>query len=299
MLRAGAACLDITPPLGTPLRGFFHERRARAVHDPLYVRSLALEQDGAGIVMAICDLIGVRRAYLDRARARIAETVGLSPERVLIACTHTHTGPVLKQSLVGAYIMPPDQQARVVEYTAELQGKVVAVIGNALKDLAPARPAFGSGAAHFGVNRRQITPKGVSIGDAPQGPSRPGRARAARRITAGRVARSTLQLRLPQHDADGRALPAERRLRGLRATCVGAGAERPCSREGVLFLLAEEAVMHQVNVEEPVSQLSALIHAAVSGEEVVFTENDQPVVKLVPLTHERPQPKFGSARGMI
>lgn len=93
MLRAGAACLDITPPLGTPLRGFFHERRARAVHDPLYVRSLALEQDGAGIVMAICDLIGVRRAYLDRARARIAETVGLSPERVLIACTHTHTGP--------------------------------------------------------------------------------------------------------------------------------------------------------------------------------------------------------------
>lgn len=93
MLLAGAACLDITPPLGTPLRGFFHERRARAVHDPLYVRSLALEQDGAGIAIAICDLIGVRRTYLDRAKARIAETVGLAPERVLIACTHTHTGP--------------------------------------------------------------------------------------------------------------------------------------------------------------------------------------------------------------
>jgi neutral ceramidase len=93
MLRAGAACLDITPPLGAPLRGFFHERRARAVHDPLYVRSLALEQDGAGIAIAICDLIGVRRAYLDRARARITEMLGLAPEQVLIACTHTHTGP--------------------------------------------------------------------------------------------------------------------------------------------------------------------------------------------------------------
>lgn len=264
------------------------------------MKAFALEDEKKNrVVIVTSDLLGFPRELSEFVAAEVQKRHGLGREQLLFTSSHTHTGPVLKQSLVGAYIMPPDQQARVVEYTAELQDKVVAVIGNALKDLAPARPAFGSGAAHFGVNRRQITPKGVSIGDAPQGPSRPGRARAARRITAGRVARSTLQLRLPQHDADGRALPAERRLRGLRATCVGAGAERPCSREGVLFLLAEEAVMHQVNVEEPVSQLSALIHAAVSGEEVVFTENDQPVVKLVPLTHERPQPKFGSARGMI
>jgi hypothetical protein len=40
----------------------------------------------------VCDLIGVKRAALDRAKDRIAETVGLSPERVLICCTHTHTG---------------------------------------------------------------------------------------------------------------------------------------------------------------------------------------------------------------
>src|SRR2546426_151538 len=30
-MRAGAACLDITPPLGTPLPRLFHERRADAV----------------------------------------------------------------------------------------------------------------------------------------------------------------------------------------------------------------------------------------------------------------------------
>ncbi|MBI3974206.1 MAG: hypothetical protein HY332_23255 [Chloroflexi bacterium] len=96
MLKAGAACLDITPPLGASLRGFFNERRASAVHDPLYVRAIALEQDGGdggGIAVAVCDLVGVARTYLDRAKARIAETTGLSPVRVLIACTHTHTGP--------------------------------------------------------------------------------------------------------------------------------------------------------------------------------------------------------------
>src|SRR2546428_1427884 len=92
MLNAGAPGLDITPPLGTLIPGYFHERRAGAVHDPLFVRAFALENGGSRIAVAVCDLIGVKRAYLDRAKARIAETSGLTPEQVLISCTHTHTG---------------------------------------------------------------------------------------------------------------------------------------------------------------------------------------------------------------
>jgi len=93
MLTAGVSCLDITPPLGIKLRGYFEERVATTVHDPLQVRSFAVEQDGAAAVIAICDIIGIARPYLDRAKARIAETTELRPEQVLIACTHTHTGP--------------------------------------------------------------------------------------------------------------------------------------------------------------------------------------------------------------
>ena len=59
MLRAGVACLDITPPLGTNLRGYFEERTATAVHDPLHVRAFALEQGGEGIAVAICDIIAI------------------------------------------------------------------------------------------------------------------------------------------------------------------------------------------------------------------------------------------------
>ncbi len=92
MLNGGAISLDITPPLGTLIPGLFHERRAEAVHDPLNVRSFVLERAGVGIAIVVCDLIGVARAYLDAAKARIAETTPLAPERVLICCTHTHTG---------------------------------------------------------------------------------------------------------------------------------------------------------------------------------------------------------------
>jgi hypothetical protein len=72
--------------------GLFHERRAEFIHDPLHVRSFALERSGTGIAVAVCDLIGVKRIYLDRAKEKIADTIGLAPSHVLICCTHTHTG---------------------------------------------------------------------------------------------------------------------------------------------------------------------------------------------------------------
>jgi len=93
MLKAGVSCLDITPPLGTRMRGYFEERTASTVHDPLHVRSFALEDSGAAVAVAVCDVIGIDRKYLDQAKGRIGETTGLRPDHVLIACTHTHTGP--------------------------------------------------------------------------------------------------------------------------------------------------------------------------------------------------------------
>lgn len=87
-LRAGAACVDATPTLGMAMR---NDRRAVGVHDPLHVRAFALERDGSGLALAVCDNLGVKRSHLDRAKARIAEATGLDPSRVMISCTHTHT----------------------------------------------------------------------------------------------------------------------------------------------------------------------------------------------------------------
>jgi len=92
MIKAGAAILDITPPLGTLIPGLFHERRAEVINDPLHVRSFVLEGDTTGIAVVVCDLIGVKRTYLDRAKEKIKDAIGLSPSQVLICCTHTHTG---------------------------------------------------------------------------------------------------------------------------------------------------------------------------------------------------------------
>lgn len=57
--------------------------------------------------------------------------------------------------------------------------------------------------------------------------------------------------------------------------------------------------MHQVNIQEAKDHLTDLIDAAVKGEEIVITKDDQHRVKLVPIQRTRPRPQFGSGKGLI
>ena len=58
--------------------------------------------------------------------------------------------------------------------------------------------------------------------------------------------------------------------------------------------------MYEVTVEKTTTlQLPDLIESVIKGEEIVFTQNDLPVAKLVAVTQEKPRPQFGSAKGLF
>lgn len=58
--------------------------------------------------------------------------------------------------------------------------------------------------------------------------------------------------------------------------------------------------MYEVSVEQTQStQLHDFIESVVKGEEVIFTQNDLPVAKLIAVRNGKPQPKFGSAKGLF
>lgn len=57
--------------------------------------------------------------------------------------------------------------------------------------------------------------------------------------------------------------------------------------------------MQQVNFVEASKHLPDLIEAAISGEEIVITKDDQPVVKLTPLLPINRHPQFGSAKELL
>jgi hypothetical protein len=94
-IRAGAAKSVITPELKDRkvyLAGFGHNRVATAVHDPLYVRCLALQDSRNLVVLCAADLIGL--FYEDVVNIRL-KFVHQAPAGafLVVACTHVHEGP--------------------------------------------------------------------------------------------------------------------------------------------------------------------------------------------------------------
>jgi len=57
--------------------------------------------------------------------------------------------------------------------------------------------------------------------------------------------------------------------------------------------------MSIVTIEEAQAKLPELIDKIALGEEVIITRNQQPVAQLISLPSVKPQPVFGSCKGML
>jgi hypothetical protein len=166
--KAGVATQVITPARPIWMAGYGNRNHpAEGKETDLFVKALALEDpDGGRIVLVTSDLVGIPRQLSEAVRRES----GLGRDRLMLTVSHTHCGPVLSDNLEDMYPMPPEELVKIGPYTEQLKGWMVDVIRRALRDLQPARLAYGQGKATFAVNRRKPTPKGV-INDAnPDGP---------------------------------------------------------------------------------------------------------------------------------
>ncbi|MEK7405269.1 MAG: neutral/alkaline non-lysosomal ceramidase N-terminal domain-containing protein [Acidobacteriota bacterium] len=173
--KAGVAKVAITPRKPLCMVGFGARTKLSegSVHD-LYAKALALEdRSGRPAVLVTTDLVGFNAALARNIAYQAEKQYRLSRDRLMLNSSHTHSGPALTNPIVfwGSSCTNPEQWRDVEEYTREVEGKVVAVIGAALKDLRPARLSFGRTQVGFAVNRRRMTEKGiVSFVPNPDGP---------------------------------------------------------------------------------------------------------------------------------
>ncbi|MBI5394444.1 MAG: hypothetical protein HZA91_04020, partial [Verrucomicrobia bacterium] len=72
-LRAGAAAVDITPPIGVTLAGSLTRREAASVLDRLQARCVVLESGGTRIAFVLLDLIALDNADTARVREVVAK----------------------------------------------------------------------------------------------------------------------------------------------------------------------------------------------------------------------------------
>ena len=91
-LRVGAARVEITPVIGGPMAGYFKERRSTGILDPLYARALVMETDETRIGIVAVDAVCLKSAVTRAVR----ENAGPAFSAIMVAATHTHTGPVTR-----------------------------------------------------------------------------------------------------------------------------------------------------------------------------------------------------------
>jgi prevent-host-death family protein len=54
-----------------------------------------------------------------------------------------------------------------------------------------------------------------------------------------------------------------------------------------------------VTLEEAKARLAELIGQMAPGDEIVITQENRPLARLVPTSESRPRPQFGSCKGML
>jgi hypothetical protein len=125
----------------------------------LFAKALALEDAGQNrLVIVTMDLIGVPRPLREAVERRVGELHALPRHSLLINASHTHCGPELRATKYSLLELNETRASQGQQYLRGLEDKLVALVGEALGKLAPARLSYCHARAGFAMNRR--TPAG-------------------------------------------------------------------------------------------------------------------------------------------
>lgn len=135
LLQAGAAQVDITPPLGTRINGDFVTHYATYIHDNLYSKALAFSRGNTYVVFVVVDICVMPKDFLDPVKAEITKITGIPASHIMISSTHTHAAGSVADVHLGS-VDPA--------YAQKLPGLIVESVRQAVQNLRPAQIAFGN-----------------------------------------------------------------------------------------------------------------------------------------------------------
>lgn len=151
-LEAGAAKIDITAPVGTPLNGYGARmgRDSTGIHDPIWSRALFLNDGTTQLFLVSVDLVSVNPEL----RARVLELAPdiVPKDHIILTATHSHSGHGAMSRAVTRRIISGRFIPEVLESTA--QG-IVESMRNAYDKRRRAALGYAVGAQEgLSVNRR-------------------------------------------------------------------------------------------------------------------------------------------------
>jgi neutral ceramidase len=147
-LQVGAAELDVTPPVGYRMAGYFNERISTAIHDPLHAKAIVMQQGRVMFAFVFTDMVGVSLDTTSKARELASKQTGIPVPNIVICATHSHTGPLYDGPLrdyfhAAAIAKLGTDPHEKVDYPAFLVEQWVRVIAAAKAHLRPAELEAG------------------------------------------------------------------------------------------------------------------------------------------------------------
>ena len=154
----GIGRIDVTPDYPILLGGYaVRDTPSEGVEQRLWAKALAIENaDAKPVILITLDNNGIAEQTYRSLLERLNKSGGITQDRLTIACSHTHTGPLTTGKSPNLFVkpIPPEQQEVIDRYTRDLLDKLEKVAQAALKDLKPAKLSWAQGKVSFAINRR-------------------------------------------------------------------------------------------------------------------------------------------------
>ncbi len=96
MFKAGFARIDVTPPFGTYIPGYFEPRYSKGILDPLYLNALAYSDGTVTNLLIACDMIGMAPVEAKIIRELIESETGVPADSIFVCALHQHTAFTLR-----------------------------------------------------------------------------------------------------------------------------------------------------------------------------------------------------------
>jgi neutral ceramidase len=126
------------------MAGYYHERGADGILDPLYSKAMVVEYEGQRAAFVVLDLIAVTRWITDEARVQVEQATGIKGDHVMISATHAHTGPELARRGKRSADMG-SQSAACIAYTESLPNLIARSVRLASDRLQPSTLSVAKG----------------------------------------------------------------------------------------------------------------------------------------------------------
>jgi hypothetical protein len=139
-LQVGFSRVNMTPPMGVNISGYYKIRIADGVLDELTLNALALKNGDKTYLFVTADHCGIKMELIKEFKDAITARTGLKEEQIFVHATHTHTGP--------RTLFDRSQNTDLENtYIDLLTAKFADVAQFALDDLKDAKMGYGVGTA--------------------------------------------------------------------------------------------------------------------------------------------------------